>query len=214
MGFLTKVSEKYGSFHFVDLFARDSEIDPSATIMIHALGGVNFIMCQTTRGKQTGAFSRSGSSAWYYLSDREAKSVFQEVNSSAVVKHLSQVPVYLWRYSGNHSGALHFGPMAQDMNSAFTLGEHSDRISASDTDGVAMAAIRGLYQQITQLNSTASGYKKHLALQETTIMEQRAQLARQAQLLDHLSQRIQRLWTSVARQRLAVRDLVLAANTA
>ena len=122
--------------------------------------------------------------------------------------------MYLWRYSGNHSGALHLGPMAQDMHNAFTLGEHSDRISASDADGVAMAAIRGLYEQITQLNTTASEYKKHLALQETTIMEQRAQLARQAQLLDLLSQRIQRLWTSVARQRLSVRDLVLSASTA
>jgi len=216
MGFSMKVSEKYGSFHFADSFARDRRNRPEHDnqFMVHALGGVNFITGQTKRGKQTGAFLRSGSSAWYYLSDREAKSVFQEVNSSAVVKHLSQVPVYLWRYSGNHSGALHLGPMAQDMYSAFTLGEHSDRISASDADGVAMAAIRGLYQQITQLNSTVSGYKKHLALQETTIMEQRAQLARQAQLLDHLSQRIQRLWTSVARQRLAVRGLVLAANTA
>jgi hypothetical protein len=216
MGFSTKVSEKYGSFHFADSFARDRRNRPERDnqFMVHALGGVNFITGQTTRGKQTGAFLRSGSSAWYYLSDREAKSVFQEVNASAVVKHLSKVPVYLWRYSGNHSGALHLGPMAQDMYNAFTLGEHSDRISASDADGVAMAAITGLYQQITQLNSTASEYKKHLALQETTIMEQRAQLARQAQLLDHVSQRIQRLWTSVARQRLAVRDLVLAASTA
>ena len=215
MGLSTKLSGNYGSFHFADSFARDRKNRPERDnqFMVHALGGVNFITGQTMRGKQTGAFLRAGSSAWYYVSDREAKSAFQEVNASAVVTDLGRVPVYLWRYSGNHSGALHIGPMAQDMYSAFSVGEHSDRISASDADGVAMAAIQGLHEQIVQLNSTASQYKKHLALQQTTIMEQRAQLARQAQLLDHLSHRIRRLWTSVSSQ-LIVADLTLATSTA
>jgi len=210
MGLSSKLSGHQGTFHFADTFARDRANKPERDnqFMAHALGGVNVITGKTARGKDTGAFLRPGSSAWYYVSDRDAKTLLHEVNTSAIVAGLSNIPVHRWRYSGNHSGHLHLGPMAQDMHSAFSLGEHADRISASDADGVALAAIKGLYQKISHLNVTAAQYKRHLALQQSTIMEQRAQLASQDERLAHFAGRIERLWKVLAGQRLVSRTAV------
>jgi hypothetical protein len=205
MGLSSTLSGYDGSFHFADTFARDRGNRPEREnqFMVHALGGVNIFTGRTTRGTKTGAILRPGSSAWYYVSDKDAKTVFQEVNASAIVESLGQTPVYRWRYSGNHSGHLHVGPMAQDMYKAFSLGEHSDRISTIDADGVALASIKGIYQEIAQLNATAAYYRKHFELQESTISEQRLKLKNQDQVIHHLSVRIKRLWKMISNQILA-----------
>src|SRR5262249_24529273 len=41
----------------------------------------------------------------------------------------------------------HMGPMAQDFRAAFGLGEDDTTISVVDEQGVALAAIQGLYAQ-------------------------------------------------------------------
>ena len=202
LGLTSKLSGHLGSFHFADSFARERGNEPEREnhFMVHALGGVSFVTGTTARGKKTGAFLRPGSSAWYYLSDADAKTAFQEVNGSAIVQGLLQVPMYRWQYSGKDaSGHVHhLGPMAQDMHRAFSLGEHSDRISASDADGVALAAIKGLYDQITRLNATADQYQRRLEVQRSTLAEQRAQLQVQDEVIRQLSLRMHRLWKTLA----------------
>ena len=42
------------------------------------------------------------------------------------------------------------GPMAQDFHAAFGLGEDERYISSVDADGVALAAIQGLYQLLLE----------------------------------------------------------------
>ena len=42
----------------------------------------------------------------------------------------------------------HIGPMAQDFYAAFGVGEDDRHISTVDADGVALAAIQGLYQVV------------------------------------------------------------------
>ena len=210
MGLSSNLSGHHGSFHFADTFARERGNHPERDnqFMVHALGGFNFVTGQTPRGQNTGAFLRPGSSSWYYVSDRDAKTSSLEVNASAVVEGLSKIKVYRWRYSGNHSGYLHLGPMAQDMHAAFSLGEHADRISASDADGVALAAIKGLYHKISHLNATALHYKEHLVLQQSRLMAQRATLESRDELLGHLTARIERLRKAVASQRLGRRSQI------
>lgn len=44
----------------------------------------------------------------------------------------------------------HIGPMAQDFNAAFQLGESDRAITTVDADGVALAAIQGLNQKLEQ----------------------------------------------------------------
>jgi hypothetical protein len=44
------------------------------------------------------------------------------------------------------------GPTAQDFSRAFSLGEDNRHITTIDADGVALAAIQGLYRQNRRLD--------------------------------------------------------------
>jgi hypothetical protein len=62
------------------------------------------------------------------------------------------------------------GPVAQDFSSAFGLGESDRHINTIDLDGVALAAIQGLYQivkekeeEIKELRETIREINKRLA---------------------------------------------------
>ena len=44
----------------------------------------------------------------------------------------------------------HIGPMAQDFHAAFHVGEDNLHIHAIDANGVALAAIQGLYQVLQE----------------------------------------------------------------
>ena len=79
--------------------------------------------------------------------------------------------------------------------------EHS--ISGADADGVSLAAIHGLYHEISRLNKSATEYKEYLAWQQSTIAEQQAQLAKQELLLQHLQGHMNRLWKMVSGRRLS-----------
>ena len=60
---------------------------------------------------------------------------------------LATLPVTEWRYLGEPEDVRHVGPMAQDFMEAFGLGASERHIGTIDADGVALAAIQGLYQR-------------------------------------------------------------------
>ena len=72
----------------------------------------------------------------------------------------------------NHETIRHMGPMAQDFYAAFGLGTDDKHIATIDADGVALAAIQGLNQKLTD----------ELARKDTEIAELRNQVD-QLQLL-------------------------------
>jgi hypothetical protein len=93
----------------------------------------------------TGAYlSRSGT--WTNNSDRNRKENFSAVDNLAVLEQLAEVPVTTWNYKVDDPTTRHMGPMAQDFYAAFGLGQDEAALSTLDTDGVALAAIQGLYQ--------------------------------------------------------------------
>ena len=49
----------------------------------------------------------------------------------------------------NVTATPHMGPMAQDFHAAFGLGTDDKHIATVDADGVALAAIQGLNQKLT-----------------------------------------------------------------
>ena len=55
------------------------------------------------------------------------------------------MPVYYW--TGKGQATPHIGPMAQDFYGAFGVGDSDTAIATIDLDGVALAAIQGLYAQ-------------------------------------------------------------------
>ena len=61
------------------------------------------------------------------------------------------MPVREWNYKTQDASIRHIGPMAQDFNNAFGVGEPDKAgerkyINSLDVDGVALAGIQGLYQ--------------------------------------------------------------------
>jgi len=78
---------------------------------------------------------------------RNAKTDVIPVDSRQIVTKLAQIPLATWRYKSQAEGIRHMGPMAQDFYAAFGLGEDEKYISTIDADGVALAAIQGLYQE-------------------------------------------------------------------
>src|SRR5205085_10294927 len=97
-----------------------------------------------------------GGGAWSILSDRNLKANIAAVDSRDVLQRLVSLPVSTWNYTAQGDGIRHIGPMAQDFKAAFGLGEDDTTISTVDEQGVALAAIQGLYAT-TQAQNTALG---------------------------------------------------------
>jgi len=55
-----------------------------------------------------------------------------------------------WNYKAQDPSIRHIGPMAQDFYGAFSYGEDNKYINTLDADGVALAAIQGLYEVVKE----------------------------------------------------------------
>jgi len=107
-------------------------------------GGVYFY---TNAGLTTGSYLAAGSGTWSSVSDRNLKENVAEVDTNELLARLAQVPVTTWNYKSQDDSIRHIGPMAQDFYAAFGVGEDDTHITTVDADGVALAAIQGLYAE-------------------------------------------------------------------
>lgn len=80
-------------------------------------------------------------------SDRNNKQAIQPIDSMDVLETVAKLPLSTWEYKGQ-DGVKHLGPMAQDFHAAFGLGNTPKGISSIDTEGVALAAIKGLNEVV------------------------------------------------------------------
>jgi hypothetical protein len=83
-------------------------------------------------------------------SDRNLKSNFSTVSPRFILQRLSSVPIQTWNYNFESRNVRHLGPVAQDFRAAFGLGDGDKTINTVDANGVAFAAIQGLYQMIQE----------------------------------------------------------------
>ena len=111
-----------------------------------AVGGVYFLTAGTSDGTYTGAKLAPGATAWTVYSDSIGKDNIQRIDSIAVLRKVAAMPIATWNWKSQDASIRHMGPMAQDFHAAFGLGETPKGISTVDADGVALAAIQGLYQ--------------------------------------------------------------------
>ena len=100
----------------------------------------------------TGAYLTIGG-AWTSASDRNAKEDFQPVDPQAVLEKVAHLPITTWSYKAEDDAVRHMGPTAQDFYAAFGLGDSDTSIATVDADGVALAAIQGLYQRVQTLEA-------------------------------------------------------------
>ena len=88
--------------------------------------------------------------AWTAGSSRSFKEDLRPVDPAEILDAVDELPLYRWRYKNSDEGD-HLGPVAEDFFDAFELGEDERYISGVDGDGVALAAIQGLYALVKEL---------------------------------------------------------------
>jgi len=84
-----------------------------------------------------------------YSSDRNLKEKFTPINPSEVLERVADLPISSWAFKAN-ANTRHIGPMAQDFYAAFNVGTDDKHIATVDEGGVALAAIQGLNQKVTE----------------------------------------------------------------
>jgi len=147
----------------VFLFADSSNFDFASTaanqFRVRATGGVTFVLAIDAGGNPTWTCSVVNGGSWACSSDRNLKENLAHVDGTKVLAQLSSVPIYTWSAKGGDPAVRHIGPMAQDFYAAFGLGNDDKTISTIDLDGVALAAIQGLYQENTALKAENAALK-------------------------------------------------------
>jgi hypothetical protein len=126
----------------------------------------------------SGLYLAAGGSAWNVHSDRDAKENLQPVDTMDVVARLADIPIATWNYQSQDPAIRHIGPMAQDFNALVDGlgGEGETYINSLDADGVALAAIQGLYQ----LSQEQAARIEELELQNSDLEARLAALEREA----------------------------------
>ena len=77
-----------------------------------------------------------------------------------------------WNYKEQNRSIRHLGPMAQDFHAAFSVGEDDRHINTVDADGVALAAIQGLYQEVAEKSARITELEERLARVERLLSNQ------------------------------------------
>ena len=94
----------------------------------------------------------NGAGQWVNASDKNMKENLVAVDGQEVLDKLAGLSMSTWTHK-NDPAVRHIGPMAQDFYGAFGMGGNDKAISTIDADGVALAAIQGLYQLVKQDNA-------------------------------------------------------------
>jgi hypothetical protein len=142
-----------------------------------ATGGVRFVTAvrltsedgQNVSIPTAGVTLAAGDGSWQSLSDENAKENFAATNSRAVLEKVVAIPIQTWNYKTQNDNIRHIGPTGQDFYAAFGVGADKTRITNVDADGVALAAIQGLYElvqaqqaAIEELKAENSNIRTHL----------------------------------------------------
>ncbi len=125
---------------------------------VRATGGVRFF-----DSGGVGVRLSAGSNAWSPMSDRAVKENFKPVDPRAVLEKVSHLPVTEWNLISQPASIRHIGPMAQDFQAVFGVGEDDKHISTSDADGVALAAIQGLNEIVKEKEAEIRCLKREMA---------------------------------------------------
>jgi hypothetical protein len=131
--------------------AGSKSLDSSAPYQFLARASGGFFL-YSNAAATAGVKLAPGSGAWASLSDRTMKNAIVPLDDAAVLDKVAALPVSEWSYT-SEGGVRHVGPMAQDFYAAFKIGEDDRHITSIDEDGVALAAIKGLYAKSTRQNA-------------------------------------------------------------
>jgi hypothetical protein len=137
-----------GSFVWADASGAAVTTTANNQFLCRAIGGTKFY---TTANNSTGVQLNYGSSQWQTLSSRHAKRNIEPIDGQWILERMERLPISRWSYKAQDPDMRHIGPMAEDFNSLFGVGEDSTRISTLDPAGVALAGVKELAKQNREL---------------------------------------------------------------
>ena len=157
-------------------FSSDS-VYPTANNQFIARG-CGGIKLYTSQNLSSGVEVAAGGGSWSSISDRNRKENFLALDGEDILVRLRSVPVTTWNYRTQETSIRHMGPMAQDFNSAFGLGENPLMINTVDIDGVNMAAVQALTTRTDALRAENEALRQENAGQAAEIADLRARMER------------------------------------
>ncbi|HPA20884.1 MAG TPA: tail fiber domain-containing protein [Verrucomicrobiae bacterium] len=169
-----------GAFVWGDLYPWDITSTTNNQFTARCSGGVRFF---SDTGASVGVVLAPGGNGWSAMSDRNAKENFIPVEARAILEKVAAMPVTTWNMKTQDPSIRHIGPMAQDFQAAFQVGEDDRHISTSDADGVTFAAIKGLYDLVQEKDA-------EIARLTTRDAETRARLTELERTLKRVSQQM------------------------
>jgi hypothetical protein len=160
-----------GAFLYADSNDVDFASAAADEFAVRATGGVRFVTAIDGNGYSVaGVELPPGSGSWSSLSDREVKAHISPADGSQILTLLTELPISTWNYTGQDPSIQHLGPMAQDFYATFGLGESVRHISGVDADGVALAAIQGLYQLVQEKDALLTTQQRQIAALESRLV--------------------------------------------
>jgi hypothetical protein len=145
------VANHDGAFVWADHTQSGFSSSAGNEFAARATGGVRFVTAVDGFGAPTAGVSLApGAGSWSSLSDRSAKADFAPVDPCGVLERVAALPIQTWRYRSQSGSVRHIGPVAQDFYQAFGVGEDERHISTVDAQGVALAAVQGLHQELRE----------------------------------------------------------------
>lgn len=79
--------------------------------------------------------------------------VHEPVDGYEILERLVALPISTWNYTWDPPTTRHLGPMAQDFEAAFGLGDDDTTINLIDANGVVMVAIQALHRKLVALEA-------------------------------------------------------------
>lgn len=150
---------------------RDNEFTTRAS------GGTRIF---SNSGAQTGVRLSAGGTGWQSVGAGLLKENAAKVDGVDVLDKLMAVPIETWSLKSQEPGIRHMGPMAEDFYAAFGLGEAENTLNTVDVDGVALAAIQGLYTVVKEKD----GQIKQLETRNETLQTELDDLKARVTLLE------------------------------
>jgi hypothetical protein len=176
-----------GAFVWADAANADLASTGDNQFIVRASGGI-WLGHTSTPSIRPDAFLDTSTGAWLSQSgtwnnnsDRRAKENIAPVDEREILTRLAQLPISTWNYKVDDPAIRHLGPMAQDFEAAFGLGANETSIATLDADGVALAAIQGLYQLTQEQQAQIADLEKQN-------LELEARLKALEQLVNSLSE--------------------------
>ncbi|HEV8581922.1 MAG TPA: hypothetical protein VGX68_22870 [Thermoanaerobaculia bacterium] len=99
-----------------------------------------------------------GGTNYFTGSSRDLKENFVPVDSVKILQRLVQMPLTEWS-AKNDPTQRHLSPVAEDWWATFRLGPDDKHVSPTDIAGVALAAIKGLNQVVSEKDSAIAQLK-------------------------------------------------------